>query len=280
MSKTESALTTRTLTKEKMAMALLGIDTTGLSDEELEVLAQAVLQGIEDTKEGLEFRPPRYKINKDTQTFTDPFGQPHDELRGVVIFKQRIRGHWKRRGEKVPTCSSLDGIVGTWNDKETAPPPCFKADAHGIYRCNCKTCPLAQWGTATDEAGHATAGQACKSMRRIYLTETGAEYPTLLTLPPTSVGPWDTYVSARLAQKPPLPDIVAETILRLVPSKAKGSDFTFSVIQPKVGARFKALEILQYSKMQQAAKEIVAGLGVGEEDYGAEEATSNEPWSQ
>lgn len=100
------------------------------------------------------------------------------EIKGVIIFTHRINTYWPGSygdddGNKAPVCSSMDGKNGL--NTET-----------GEVRV-CDSCPLNQYGSATDQKGNAARGKACKNMRRVYLMMNGDPNFYLLTVPPTSI---------------------------------------------------------------------------------------------
>jgi len=247
---TEQKMALTVLNEKQVAVILSGVDTTGMTAEDKQQLAVLLQQDMEQSNTGFDFRPQRYKVNKDNQTFTDPLGVNHDDLKGVVLYKQKVRALWQE-GENAPLCSSLDCVLGKDHD--------------GVMR-RCHGCPNDEWGSAGDEK-EARSGKACKEMRRIYLVEKDAPLPILVTLPPTSIRPWDDYNSARLTRG--ISDMKQETILRLAP--AKTSSFNYSVAQPKIGPVVSPPEMVRLFQMRQ---KFIAGwqsAEVGADDYGAED---------
>lgn len=234
------------------ALVLTGIDTTGLTEEQKAELAQLVEHELEISRGGMDLRPTRIKINKDSCTFVDPFGKTYDELKGVVIFKQKTRGLWEK-GENMPLCSSVDGLCGLTREKE---------------RRLCANCQFNAWGSGRDESGNPTKGKACKEMRRAFILLPGAFLPVVVTFPPTSLGSYDEYFSARVAAG--TPDIAAETIFRLVPQKS-GSGFAYAQVQCKMGAKVLPADMLRYSKMRNDIKAFAESMDVDSDDYQTDE---------
>lgn len=97
----------------------------------------------------------------------------------VIVFTHRANGFWPEAfgsgddQNKAPVCSSMDGKAGL--NTETG------------EVTNCETCPLNQYGSATDQKGNAARGKACKNMRRLYMMMSGDPNLYLLTVPPTSI---------------------------------------------------------------------------------------------
>ncbi len=234
---------------DEKALVLAGMDTTGLTEAEKAELAAAYKRELEATMDGIEFRPSRIKIQKDSCTFVDEFGQSMEELVGVIVYKQRTRGLWQR-GNKIPLCSSMDGKTGV-------------ESATGVAR-SCASCPNNAWGSGTTEAGQPTRGKACKEMRRVFVAQSGAYIPVFISLPPTSLKAFDTHISARLSKG--IPDTAVETIFKLVPTKSENG-FAYAVISCKMGRRLSAQEMLEYSKMRDLVATAAAKIGVTEEEY-------------
>ncbi len=107
----------------------------------------------------------------------DPEGERLvNELTGVVLFQHRARAYWASefQGGTPPDCRSVDGMSG-----------------RGEPGGSCAGCPLNEWGS--DPRGG--RGKACKEMVRVYLLQNNELLPVVLTLPPTSLGEFASYVS-------------------------------------------------------------------------------------
>lgn len=226
-----------------------GIDTTGLSNQEIMEFAQFYLKEIEVSREGATLRPARIKINKDACNFIDPSGQTLDELRGVIVFKQKTRGYWiKGADDNVPECSSMDGITGVTRDG---------------HERGCANCPMNQWGSGEDEAGQATAGKACKEMRRVFFVLPGYQLPAFVSFPPTSLKSFDEYISARLTKG--ITDVAVETVVTLTPEKA--GKFSYAVGRFKLGNPVEPKEMMRLAKMRSAMQQAAEDMGISEDDY-------------
>lgn len=238
-----------------------GVDTTGMSPEDIQALAEFYAQELNLTKQGVELRPSRYKINKDSCKFVDPFGEQVDELVGVIVFKHTARGYWPRESESsAPACSSMDGKTGQLSEegKELLRIPDGQA---------CASCPFNQWGSGVDELGNPTRGKACKEMRRIFLMTEGAQMPAMLTLPPTSITDFDQYISARVQQG--IADIAAETKIDLVPES--GGKFNYAKARFKKGKPVQPQRMLQLAKMRADIQSAAEKAGIDlHDDYGVD----------
>lgn len=232
----------------------IGVDTSDLSGEEKQELAAVYASELSETQQGIDLQPTRLKINKDTCTFLDPFGNSRKELSGVICFKQKTRGYWPRgSGSDAPECSSMDGVIGTTQD--------------GTER-SCVGCPMNEWGSGVDESGEATKGKACKEMRRIFLVEGDASLPVVISLPPTSIREFDRYISARAAKN--IVDLIMGTKITL---KSEKSDhgFKYAVAEFTLGDPVPIPEFVKLKKIRERLKAAAAGMEITDDDYAADD---------
>lgn len=131
------------------------------------------------------------------------------ELTGVVLDSYAVNAYWAQKFEgenNPPDCSSMDGKVGVAPEGSRVP------WAGGCQEC--ATCPMNQWGSAPDGAG-----KACKNMRRVYLLREGEIFPILITIPPTSVKAWNTYVVNLTSKLKTLQSVVTKIRLKKTTNK-------------------------------------------------------------
>ena len=99
-------------------------------------------------------------------------------LEGVILFNHSANSYWPAGSEyddnTPPQCQSVDGKVGY-------------GDPGGI----CEACDYNKFGS--DPNG---GGKACKNMRVLYLLRSGEMMPIQLSLPPTSIRPFTTFVNS------------------------------------------------------------------------------------
>lgn len=245
------------LTPKQIDMVLANVDTAGMNDQEKQELAVILWDDFQRTSKSVEFKPQRIKIVKDTQMFADPFGNSFEELRGVVIAQSPTRGRWDKNGDKRPLCSSKDGKTGQ-ERAEDGTPGCVKV---------CATCEFNQWGSAVDEYGNPRQGKACKEMRRIFIKRLEDMFPYFISLPPTSIGAWDNYISARLSSG--ISDIKAEVVLTLVSSSIGGYDV--SVVKPRNGRIFKPAEIVENAQIAKKFAPELLSQDIEADDYYADD---------
>ena len=228
-----------------------------LPEEERRQLVEFYRQELAESKTGIELKIPRIKISRDSLQFMDELGNPQKELEGVIVFKHVARGLWDRNDKEnpAPVCSSLDGIYGT---------PDERGEAMGIAVGQpCANCPFNQWGSATDEFGNPTRGKACKEMRRVFLAQEGAQLPSVLTLPPTSITAFDKYISARINRG--IADIAAKT--RFTLREEKDGARKWAVAEPHLGAPVPPQQMLRLAQLRRDIQQAAARMGVDEVDY-------------
>ena len=236
---------------DDVKMLLAGHDVAGMSHDEQYQFACILYADMQKSVDSTKIQPVRYKINKDACVFTDPFGNSHDQLVGVIIARQATRGLWEE-GSKIPLCSSLDCVSGR-----------TRADEHGSYAIRpCAGCESDEWGSAT-EGDKKRKGKACKEMRRVALMAEGALLPIQISIPPSSLKAFDQYIRDRLSVK--VSDLTAEAAFILVPESSGG--YSYAIIKPKLGKKLKPLEILKYAKIQQQFEAALKAQEVTADDY-------------
>lgn len=174
MSNNENMMETRNFNLPMM------VEGEGFSNDEL----------AEDM-DGLHLNFPKVKIPSGGMLqFEVPGDDPENPeysktLEGVILFNHASYAYWPEGSEydenTAPLCTSVDGRQGI-------------GDPGGA----CAACYLNRFGTAPDGTGK---GKACKNMRVLYLLRDGAFMPLQLTLPPTSIRPFNDFYSLCFASR-------------------------------------------------------------------------------
>lgn len=133
----------------------------------------------------------------------DDNGEPAavSEITGIIIDRYPVNAYWpdKFSGENSPPeCTALDGYEGMGNPG-------------GL----CTKCPHNQWGSDADGRG-----KACKNLHRVYIMAPDEALPRLITLPPTSLGNFDSYLVALTKKARPFYSVL--TRVRLEKATNKG----------------------------------------------------------
>lgn len=167
------------------------------------------------------------------------------KLVGVVIHSHKCNARFDENltGEP-PVCSSMDGITGI--EKESG------------ELISCANCPYNEYGSSAKGSG-----KACKNMIRLYMMVEGSALPLLISLPPTSLKPWQNYRLGVLASQKLKPvDVVTE--LSLSPTVSKKSGNKYSVVKPRLVGKLdeKAAEMAKFF-----ASGFSASVDITADDY-------------
>ncbi len=114
--------------------------------------------------------------------FEIPTGDPDNPdysrtLEGVILFNHSAYAYWSESEDE--------------NTDENAPPQCQSMDGklgHGNPGGLCAGCGYNQFGSRGK-------GKACKNMRVLYFLRSGDYMPVQITLPPTSIKPFNDFVN-------------------------------------------------------------------------------------
>lgn len=227
---------------------------TQISEEMLPALLD---QEINSIMENIDFRPGRIGIMHREKKFVTPDAQTVNSISGVIVYFHKARGYWMEEGQKIPTCSSMDGKTGTWrlSEDETQPK-------------SCATCPYNQYGSDTK----GRQGKACKEMRRLFIVENDAILPAILNIPPTSLKAFDTYISGLIAKKKA--SIAYGTTFRLESANSGGFDYSKVVLEQ--GDKLPNDKLISLLKMREEVVAAAANIGIEADDYMGETATGGE----
>ena len=145
-------------------------------------------------------------------------------LEGVILFNHSANSYWPAGSEyddnTPPQCQSVDGKVGY-------------GDPGGI----CEVCDYNKFGS--DPNG---GGKACKNMRVLYLLRSGEMMPIQLSLPPTSIRPYTTFVNSAFLLRGRR---VCSGLVQIGLRKGSSNGFTYSVATFKKLRDFEGEELAQ-----------------------------------
>lgn len=184
---------------------LITIDSNLPAEVAKKMLAEAEVS-LHEMVAGIDVRPPQIKImlggvklwELGDEKGVKPF-------LGVILANSKANAYWHQEKQSknpitldldkghnydLPLCSSTDGVTGSRIIEDA------ESDGHAV-KCfgQCSTCFLNKFETARAEDGTMGKGKACKNGRRLVVFKEGYEIPFLLTLPPTSIKAFDTYVT-------------------------------------------------------------------------------------
>ncbi len=156
--------------------------------------------------EGLQLSLKKLKIPAGgVLQFEEPGSDPEvpdyiKNIEGIILHNHASNAFWIAGAEydenSTPLCSSFDGKCG-----------------YGTPGGTCATCEMNQYGT--DQSGG--KGKACKNMRTLYILRSGEAMPIQLSLPPTSLRPFNDFISAVFAtrQRPTWASIIQIGLRRI-----------------------------------------------------------------
>ena len=154
-------------------------------------------------------------------------------LEGIILHFKDTRVYWaaKGNGNTPPDCSSMDSKIGIGNPGG-----------------DCHKCPFAQFGSAVNQKGEATKGQACKSVRLFLFLRQDDMIPMLVPLPPTSIQNSKKYFLRLVANGYPYYGVTTQ--LRLAKAQSSGGD-VYSMATFAMGRK---LEQEEFEKVQLIGK--------------------------
>ena len=171
-------------------------------------------EDLADDMEGLQLTMQRVKIpgggNLQFEIRGDDPDNPDYErkLVGVILYHHLANAYWPEGSEYddnvPPFCQSFDGKQGY-------------GEPGGV----CAACAFNQFGSTANGSG-----KACKNMRQIYLLRSGEYLPLQLSLPPTSLRPFNDFMNlAFVARRRPSSSAIVEIGLK----RAESGGYTYSV---------------------------------------------------
>lgn len=199
-------------------------------------------EDLADDMEGLQMSFQRIKIpsggNIVFEIPTDDPDNPNYEktVEGVLIHHHDANAYWPEGSEydenTAPLCSSVDGKQGI-------------GEPGGL----CATCALNLYGSAPEGRG-----KACKNMRMLYLLQSGESIPIQISLPPTSLKPFKTFINqAFLLRRRPSYSSVIQIGLR----KENNGGNDYSVATFRLVGNFEGEQLAQIRSYTESFKEQI-----------------------
>ena len=176
-------------------------------------------EDLADDMEGLQLTMQRVKIpgggNLQFEIRGDDPDNPDYErkLVGVILYHHLANAYWPEGSEYddnvPPFCQSFDGKQGY-------------GEPGGV----CAACAFNQFGSTANGSDGNNKGKACKNMRMLYLLRSGEYLPLQLSLPPTSLRPFNDFMNlAFVARRRPSYSAIVEIGLK----RAESGGYTYSV---------------------------------------------------
>lgn len=242
---------------------------------ELTPLQAAILAEMEEEKTAFDYIPTRIKFpsggisafsTNDGDILKPPFS-------AIVAVSQKARAWWPGKDTQgmPPLCASPDGVAGYFNiadqdqQKVAAAMPVrhpaltMLSGAEGPHAC--PSCPLGQWGSGDGR------GQACKSLIRLILLVEGWSMPAIMTIPPTSVKPWNAYASARQRERGQA-YFTAWTRFEL-DMATNTAGIKYGIVKLSVAKPLTEAEVMAVMDVRRQYAQLVRSMGITSEDYEA-----------
>lgn len=199
-------------------------------------------EDLADDMEGLQMSFQRIKIPSGGNiVFEIPTDDPDNPnyvktVEGVLIHHHDTNAYWPEGSEydenTAPLCSSVDGKQGI-------------GEPGGL----CAMCGMNQYGTAPEGRG-----KACKNMRMLYLLQSGESIPIQISLPPTSLKPFKTFINqAFLLRRRPSYSSVIQIGLR----KENNGGNDYSVATFRLIGNFEGEQLAQIRSYTESFKEQI-----------------------
>jgi len=175
--------------------------------------------------------------------------QMQSSVEGVIICWKNIRLYW---GQDIdaggagspPDCISQDAIVGV-----------------GEPGGHCAHCPKAKFGSAHGGQGR---GQACKTIRQLFLLQENATLPICVNLPPSSLKPIRQYF-LRLSMNHKL---YYSVVTKLELERTKNQDnVSYSVVKPSVAAILDPNAVEFFSNVHEAFAPLLERVVIDGTEY-------------
>lgn len=183
-------------------------------------------------------------------------------LEGIVVHFKLTRAYWPPEQENgtPPACRSDNGIIGI-------------GDPGG----QCKTCPLAQFGSAVDEkTGAQRPGQACNAKEIWFMLRPGSFLPVVVALPATSLKAAKQYRIGALGSSGMR---MAQVVTAIELEPARNADGDYAVAKPKVAGLLtpdEAKAAMDYAATLRPIFEAAAAA-INTEDAGAGQPPAGTP---
>lgn len=218
---------------------------------------------ISKNMEGVIPRLPQIKIIHRGQLFEMSDGEKVEKFSAVILDQHLANAWWEgdiseSGGNQIPNCFSLDGLHPV-------------EDCTNRQNDNCAECNQNQYGS--DNKGK---GKACKNMKRLHLLFEDSSLPRRLTVPPTSLKSFDTYMTELVDRGLPYMAVMSEFSL----NKKISDSFEYSEVKI---SKLKVLEkdelyvIAEYIKKY---KESARQQEIRQDEYVDNNQTQDNPQSE
>ena len=197
---------------------------------------------LQDELAGLNIKFDKIKVpSGGSLAFEVPGDNPDEpefqkEFKAVILYQHPMLSYYKEKytgGNEAPDCSSLDGINGV--EKETG---CVQS---------CKDCPFAKFGSGEN------GGKACKTRRRLFIIREGEMFPSIFSVPTSSLNDYSSYVFSLIKKGRKLNQVVTKFSLKKATS---GTGITYSKVVLACDRDLSDAEKENIAKMTEQVKSV------------------------
>ena len=210
-------------------------------DENLFV-ANADALDLQDELAGLSIKFDKIKVpSGGSLAFEVPGENPDEpefqkEFKAVILYQHPMLSYYKEKytgGNEAPDCSSLHGLNGV--EKETG---CVQS---------CKDCPFAKFGSGEN------GGKACKTRRRLFILRENEMFPSIFSVPTSSLNDYSSYVFSLIKKGRKLNQVVTKFSLKKATS---GTGITYSKVVLACDRDLSDAEKENIAKMTEQVKSV------------------------
>ena len=168
-------------------------------------------------------------VNKDRiwislQGTEEPIGK-FETLDCHIVAAVISRAAYGTKDQRVPSCSSINaGKTGNLH-------PEYGVALNIPDGQPCATCPWNKFGTGRNEDGTPGKGKFCKERRNILALTQEFSEPVILSISPSSLNAWDSYVSGLTQMRPPSYFVAHKTRVSVTVKKENNNEFGLAVFE-------------------------------------------------
>lgn len=209
---------------------------------------------LQDNLDQIDIRLPQIKIIHQAQMFEMPSGDKVQSFSGIILDFNRINSFWKESfdrsgGGTPPNCFSLDGV---------RPSP-YAAELQADY---CQECKQNTFGS------DGARGKNCKNLKRVHiLTEPNQLLPYRMTLPPSNLKAFDSYISALVGRG--YPWRMVQTLFGLKPVSNKDG-IKYAELSLAAGGVMPAEQVALSKKIADKLMPILRDKDIRFDEYAGE----------
>lgn len=214
---------------------------------------------VSQNTEGITPRLPQIKIIHRGQLYEMPDDTKVPSFEGIILDQHPANAWWEKDisesgGNAIPDCFSLDAITPEPNSEK-------------LQSQKCADCPQNQFGSDKKTG----KGKACKNMKRLHILMEGSSLPRRLTVPPTSIKSFESYLTNLIDRGLPYACCVSTFSL----AKKVSESFEFAEIKLNLDRVLNKEELIYVAKLIKQYKEEARHQEIRADEYVADEGSED-----